>query len=547
MRSVWAFAVVALGAGSASGQESRELAVGQADAVVDLRTQAGIDLLRAEWRSVDAQLVKEGFRAPGPSKSDPLALYPTGRELQTLNVQPKAGAKDFDDSGWRVLDPTKLEDRLGEGRVSFVWYRIALTLPSRVGDLSVRGARAVFEIVVDDYAEVWVDGRLDKTFGTSGQQVIRGFNGRNRVVLTDDARPGQTFHIAVLGINGPMADAPSNYIWIRSATLDLYRQQPIPEGWGDVGSIVRVDPRMDSLFAADAKIERIATGFQFGEGPVWHPGGWLLFSDPNANVIYRWEPETWNVSVFLTKSGYTGVDIGRYHQPGSNGLTFDPQGRLVVAQHGNRRVLRHERKGPTTVVADRYRGKRFNSPNDLVYRSDGALFLTDPPYGLPKVFDDPAKELPHSGVYAVIDGKVSLCTKDLKGPNGIAFTPDEKQVYVSNWDITDIHRTKVIRRYDVSKRGQCSKGVTFFHMNHTDDDEALDGLKVDEKGTVYSSAPGGIWIIAADGTYLGKIKTPIRPANLAWGDDGRTLYLTAGADLYRVRTKVRGAGRHWMQ
>ncbi|MEL6190204.1 MAG: SMP-30/gluconolactonase/LRE family protein, partial [Myxococcota bacterium] len=270
------------------------------------------------------------------------------------------------------------------------------------------------------------------------------------------------------------------------------------------------------------------------------------FSDPNANVIYRWEPETWNVSVFFTKSGYSGLDIGRYHQPGSNGLTFDRQGRLVVAQHGNRRILRHERKGPTTVVADRYQGKRLNSPNDLVFRSDGMLFFTDPPYGLPKVFEDSKKELPHSGVYVVADGKTKLCTKDLRGPNGIAFSPDEKYLYISNWDITDIYRTKVIRRYTVDRNGRCKGGIDFFDMNHTDENEALDGLKVDENGNIYASGPGGVWVIAPSGDYLGKIKAPIRPANLAWGEDGTVLYLTAGADLYRVRARVRGAGLHWL-
>ncbi len=533
-------------ASPAWGQESVELAIGQADAVVDLRTEAGVELLQAEWRFENAKVVTEDFRAPGPSKDDPLKLYPTGKEIETYNVEPKAGPKDFDDSQWEVLGPTTLEARRGDGRVSFVWYRINLTFPATVGEFTVEGARAVFEVVVDDYAEIWLDGELFKTFGESGQQVVRGFNARNRVILTDDARPGQSFQLAILGINGPIADAPTNYVWLRSATVDFYRDAPHDPSWKDVGEVVRVDPRMDEIIEPDAKIERVATGFQFGEGPVWHPGGWLLFSDPNANVIYRWEPSTWNVSVFLTKSGYTGFDIGRYHQPGSNGLTFDPQGRLVVAQHGNRQILRHEKKGPTTVLASKFEGKRLNSPNDLVYRSDGALFFTDPPYGLPEVFDDPAKELPHSGVYSVLRGKARLCTKDLKGPNGIAFSPDESQLYVSNWDITDIYKTKVIRRYDVSKNGRCTNGTTFFDMNHTDENEALDGLKVDVRGNVYSSAPGGIWVIASDGTYLGKIKTPIRPANLAWGDDGTTLYLTAGKDLYRVPTRLRGAGLHWM-
>ena len=167
---------------------------------------------------------------------------------------------------------------------------------------------------------------------------------------------------------------------------------------------------------------------------MWHPDGYLLFSDPNANTIYRWAPEG-SVSVFRAKSGYSGFDIGEYHQPGSNGLTLDPNGLLTINEHGNRRVTRLERTGNLTVLADRYQGKRLNSPNDLVYRSDGTLYFTDPPFGLPKAFDDPRKELAFSGVYMVKDGQVTLLTKELSGPNGIAFSPDEKYLYVDNWDL----------------------------------------------------------------------------------------------------------------
>ena len=170
----------------------------------------------------------------------------------------------------------------------------------------------------------------------------------------------------------------------------------------------------------------MAGGFEFTEGPVWSPDGALLFSSPNTNAIYRLDPELERVTVFRSKSGYSGVDIGRYHQPGSNGLAFSPDGLLTICQHGNRRVIRVNPHGDVTVLADAFEGRRLNSPNDLVYRSDGTLFFTDPPFGLPDGFDDPAKELPFSGVFIVRDGEVSLVTDELAGPNGIAFSPDER-------------------------------------------------------------------------------------------------------------------------
>jgi len=521
-------------------QESVELAIGQPDAVVDLRTQDGVDLLKAKWRYSNARIVEVDFKAPGPKNQDKLKLYPTGRPIKTNDIVPKAGAANFDDSKWQLLDPTSLEQRRGTGRLSFNWYRINITVPEKIANFDPTGSTAVFEIVVDDYAEIWIDGELSKSFGQSGGSVIKGWNARNRIPLGDNLRPGQRIQIAILGINGPMADIPDNYIWIRSVTIDFYQARPKYEHWQDVGEVIRIDPDFDEIINPDVKIERIATGFQFTEGPLWHPDGYLLFSDPNANVIYSYHPSG-NVAIFRTKSGYSGFDIGEYHQPGSNGLAFDGKGRLVICEHGNRRIVRLEHKGPVTVLADSYKGMRFNSPNDLVFRSDGALYFTDPPYGLPKAYDDARKETPHQGVYCLIGEEVKLVATDLGGPNGIALSPDEKYLYVSNWDIRDIHNTKNIMRYKVNKNGTLSNGKVFFDMNHTDDEEALDGLKIDMNGNIYSSAPGGIWIISPEGKYLGKIKAPERPANMAWGDaDGKTLYMTAHSGLYRVRVKVAG-------
>jgi gluconolactonase len=265
-------------------------------------------------------------------------------------------------------------------------------------------------------------------------------------------------------------------------------------------------------------------------------GGYLLFSDPNANTIYRWSPDG-QVSVFRTKSGYAGFDIGEYGQPGSNGLTLDKDGRLTICEHGNRRVTRLEKNGVITPLADKFEGKRLNSPNDLVYRSDGALFFTDPFFGLPKFGDDPRKELPFTGVFALINGKVKLVASDLTGPNGLAFSPDEKYLYVGNWD----DKRKVIMRYEIDGDGGVSNGKVFFDMTSAPGEDAIDGVKVDKQGNLYVSGPGGLWMISSEGKHLGTIRGPEHPHNIAWGDeDGKTLYLCAQTGIYRIRLKVEG-------
>ncbi len=523
-----------------SAQESRELVVDNPDAIVDLRSHTGVNMVSAEWRYSDATIVDDQLGAPGPSEGDPLRLYPTGPKQATWNIEPKAGSVDFDDSKWEVLDPTSLEERRGPGRLSFNWYRMNITIPSSIDGFDPTGSTVVFEIVIDDYSEIWVNGELPKTFGQSGNGMVKGFNARNRIFLTDNAKVGDQFQIAVLGINGPMADAPDNYIWIRSATLDFHKEYDVNPSWKDVGHIVKTQPELDELISSDATIDKLADGFQFIEGPVWHPDGYLLFSDPNANVIYKYSPLTKNVEVFMTKTGYTGTDVGEIHQPGSNGLTLDQNGRLYVCQHGNRQVIKHERKGPVTVIASHYNNQRLNSPNDLVFKSDGTLYFTDPPYGLKKAYDDPVKETPHQGVYRVINNKVELLTTEVGGPNGIAFSPDEKYLYVSNWDIRDVMNAKKVYRFPVMSDGRLGKGEVFYDMIQTDEAEALDGIKVDLNGNLYVSAPGGVWIISPEGNLLGKIIAPERPANMAWGDDGKTLYLAAHTGLYKIRTKVGG-------
>jgi gluconolactonase len=228
--------------------------------------------------------------------------------------------------------------------------------------------------------------------------------------------------------------------------------------------------------------------------------------------------------------------VGEYGQPGSNGLTLDGEGRLTINQHGNRRVIRLEKTGAVTVLADRYEGKRLNSPNDLVYRSDGTLFFTDPPFGLPKALDDPRKELPFSGVFSLKNGNLRLVASDLAGPNGLAFSPDERYLYVGNWD----PKKKVVMRYPVAADGTLGAGSVFFDMTAAPGEDALDGIKVDTLGNLYVSGPGGLWILSPDATHLGTLVGPEHPHNLAWGDDGQTLYLTAQTGLYRIRLRIPG-------
>jgi gluconolactonase len=495
-------------------------------AVVDLRTADGMRLVRGQWRYHDAALVPVSFPTPGPD------LRPSGPPAPTYDIAPKAGAADFDDSAWPVIAPAALEARRGAGRLSFGWYRIAVTVPARIGDFDPTGSTVVFEIVVDDYAEIWVDGTLPRVLGQVGGPLVQGFNAPNRVTVAREARPGQRIQLAVFAVNGPMSDPPANFVWIRSATLDFHRPRPRPAG----GEIVRLAPALDRIVPAEARLEKVADGLAFAEGPVWVPEGYLLFSDPNDNRIYRWTPDG-EVSVFRTKSGYAGPDIGGYAQPGSNGLTLDRDGRLTIAEHGNRRITRLERNGVVTVLADRFEGKRLNSPNDLVYRSDGALFFTDPPFGLPRGHDDPRRELGHAGVYCLIGGALRLVGADLAGPNGLALSPDERHLYVGNWDPA----RKVVMRYDVQADGSLSGGGVFVDLTDAPGEDAIDGVKVDREGHVYVSGPGGLWILGPGGTRLGLIRGPEHPHNLAWGDaDGRTLYVTARTGLYRLRLAIPG-------
>jgi gluconolactonase len=524
---------LALAAPGATVQTAPEPPAGPAAATVDLGTPEGVALVQGQWRYSDSKIIEVDFAGPGADGQ------PTGRPQKTYDYTPHAGGADFDDSTWEVIGPGTLQQRRSTGRLCFNWYRINVTIPKRVGDFDPAGSTVVFETALDDYAEVWVDGEISRELGQRGGSVINGWNAPNRLIIGRGVEPGQKIQLAVFGINGPLSNPPTNFIWMRYAKLDFYRggSKPIAVTPREVNvEVIRKDPAVNAIVPANPKVFKLAEGFKFTEGPAWSPKGFLLFSDPNANTIYKFTSDG-ALSVFLEKSGYEGADIAEYGQPGSNGLTFDEQGRLIVNQHGNRRVIRFETGGGVTVLAERHDGKRLNSPNDVAYRSDGTIFFTDPPFGLPKFFDDPRKETPYSGIYMVFDGKVGLLSTDLTGPNGLALSPDEKYLYVGNWD----EKKKVVMRYETAADGTLANGHVFFDMTSAPGEDAIDGVKTDRAGNVYVSGPGGIWILSPEGKHLGTIITPKHAHNFAWGDDdGKTLYITARSALYKMRLNIEG-------
>ena len=303
-----------------------------------------------------------------------------------------------------------------------------------------------------------------------------------------------------------------------------------------VGSIARLDPAFDALVPADAKLEKLAGGFTFTEGPVWRTSGAVWFSDVVGNVVRQWTPDG-KVTEIIQKAGYDGngnLPAGGFNGP--NGMTGDKDGAVLLCQHAYRRIVRVGKDMQMTTVVDKFEGKKLNSPNDLVYRSDGALFFTDPPYGLPKQDDDPTKELKFNGVFLLKGGKLKAIARDLTRPNGIALSPDEKILYVSNSD--EKHRFWM--KYDLAADGTVHNGKVFADVSAESESGVPDGMKVDSQGNIWGTGPGGIWVFTPDGKHLGTVKPPEQPANLAWGDDGKTLYITAITGFYRLKTSVAG-------
>lgn len=307
-----------------------------------------------------------------------------------------------------------------------------------------------------------------------------------------------------------------------------------------IGSVVREDARLDALVSPEAKIEVLASGFEWSEGPIWMPEAQcLLFSDIPRNSIYRWS-EAAGLTLWMRPSGYTGVaDYGA--EPGSNGLARDPQGRLVLCEHGDRRISVLTTDGGKLTLADRYRGKRLNSPNDVVFKSDGAMYFTDPPYGLPNRWDDPLRELEFCGVYRLSpSGELCLLTAEMSRPNGLAFSPDERTLYVANSD----PERALWMAYDVLPDGSVANGRVFVDVTSMVGQwpGLPDGMKVDCHGNLFATGPGGVHVYDPTGELLGRIDTGIATANCAWGEDGSTLFLASDMYVCRIRTRTRGAG-----
>lgn len=521
---------------NATAQNNVDILNTRPEAIINLHTEEGVKLVKGEWRYSDTKIIEADFKSAGADNQ------PTGAPVKTYDYTPHAGGADFDDSRWETIPAESLEKRRGNGRIWFNWYRINITIPERINNFDPTGSDVIFETSLDDYAEIWVDGELSRFVGQMGGSVVAGWNAANRLLIGRNVKPGQKIQLAIFGINGPLSNPPTNFIWLRYARLEFHKgtMGPVALPPSEVNvEVTRVDPAIDAIVGANPKIFKLAEGFKFTEGPIW-VGDHLLFSDPNSNIIYKYTPnagQPGKLEVFRSPSGYAGADIAEYGQPGSNGLTLDPQGRLTINQHGNHRVIRLEKDGSETVLADQFEGKRLNSPNDLIYRSDGTLYFTDPPFGLPKFFDDPRKELSFSGVYSIYKGKLQLISREFTGPNGIAFSPDEKYLYVGNWD----EKKKVVMRYEAKPDGTLANGKLFFDMTAAPGEDALDGIKVDQKGNLYVSGPGGLWVISAEGKHLGTIIAPKHIHNMAWGDeDGKTLYLCARSGLYRMRLNIAG-------
>ena len=317
-------------------------------------------------------------------------------------------------------------------------------------------------------------------------------------------------------------------------------------------AVERLDPAANEIVPRAATLQKLATGYTWTEGPVWIRDGYLLFAEIPSNTIRKVIPGR-PATIFLQPSGYQGTTPFGGREPGSNGMTLDARGRLTVAGHGQRDVYRVESLGDPaprpTILADSFQGKRLNSPNDLVYKSDGSLYFTDPPYGLPTQADtDPAKELTVNGVYRLPGAaeqepgappqrdKLELLVSDLPRPNGIAFSADEQYLYVSNSG-----SRKIWMRYPVKPDGTLDAGAVFYDASSDRRDGGPDGIKVDRAGNVYGSGPGGVWIFSPAGRHLATIVIPERVSNVTWGGrDGRSLFITASTSVYEIHLKVTG-------
>ena len=321
-------------------------------------------------------------------------------------------------------------------------------------------------------------------------------------------------------------------------------------------AVLRLDPALDALVSPDAKVELVKGGFGFTEGPVWvqkGKSGYLLFTDIPGNVIYKLTPQDGQASVFLYNAGYNGPDVWRwggiqnngrdrsdprfeeFPMIGADGLTLDRQGRVVICTFAGRSLVRLENNGKRTVLADSYEGKRFNGPNDVVVKRDGAIYFTDTYGGLRLRDKDPRKGLEFNAVFLWKDGKLTLLIKDMPATNGLAFSPDEKFLYVNG------SRDNYVRRYEVLPDDTLTNGKMFIDMSKETERGITDGLRVDTRGNLYETGPGGVWVISPDGKHLGTIRAPEQSTNVGFGDaDRKTLYIAARTSIYKIRVNTPG-------
>jgi gluconolactonase len=319
-----------------------------------------------------------------------------------------------------------------------------------------------------------------------------------------------------------------------------------------LGKIKRIDPRLDDIVPKGAAIEKILAGHVWTEGVCWVPAGkFLLFSDIPRNAVYKWQKGKGD-SLFLKPSGYTGKEPRGSEdgsdEPGSNAIKLDPPDHIILCEHGDRQLSRVALKDLKNkeVLASKYKGKRLNSPNDCIFHSSGDLYFTDPPYGLPKRFDDPGRELDFCGVYRISsvgkDNKLTLLTKEMSAPNGIAFSLDEKTLYVANSD----PKKAIWMAFPVKKDGTLGKGKVFYDVTEEAKNKDMpglpDGMCIDAKGNIFATGPGGVYVFAPNGDLLGLIYTGQRTANVAFGDDGQSLYMATHHLVTRIRLNTKGKG-----
>ena len=447
-------------------------------AVIDLQTDDGVRAIQGQWRYSGVKIIESEF----------------GGE-KVYDYTPHAGVAGFDDSQWLALKPAEIR-RGRAGRMSFIWYRIKVTIPQRVGDIDPTGTTAVLETLVDDYGEIWVDGELPRWQGEVGGAVVAGFLTPNRLVVARHVKPGQVIEIAIFVMNGPISNVPPNRANMHTAKLQFYKTAPgpvalLPGGYNP--DVEHQGKAADRIFIDNLKLIKLADGFSSAVKPVWDSQGVLLFES------YRYSPN--NVcTVPIAAQSRVKTDLAsdeRLHN--ARAAAFDPQGRLTLAEQ--HRVMRIDPDGKSTVLAEQ-------AARDLVYRSNGTLYFT-------------AAEK----IFSLCEGK--LRSVEQPESHGVALSPDERSLYVT--------ARAGLARYDANADGTLSNGKVIARV------ESAGGIQTDMEGNLYVAGPDGLRILSSDGRHLGTMLTGRKPRELAWGDaDSKTLYLTSPEALYCVRLGVPG-------